>query len=346
MRSSRVGRAAVLISTIAALAGALALPAVSAALRAPKPRISTGAAAHVLGTSALLTATVTPNGSEVQYFFRWGPTIAYGAQTPTVPVKPGTTPKVKVGQPIVGLSPGVVYHFRAFAVNAAGVVLAEGRDKTFKAKGNALAFNVQKAQVATYGSPYILSGTLTGLGNANHRIALQASPFPYLEPFITIGAPGVTNAAGSFSFRVANLTQNTQFRLTTLDPLPVYSHVITVNVAVRVSLHVHSSSQRGVVRLYGTIAPAVNGAKVAFQVQKATRPNRKEVSVKWTNQFTTVAKKNGAGSSRFSLVATIRNGGRYRAYVKSPSDKLTSGASTTTIVLHAAPPSALHGKKH
>ena len=146
MRTSRIGRTAALISTIAALAAALALPAVSAAAKAlPKPRISTGAATHVLGTSALLTGHGHSQRHRSGVLLPLGPTIAYGSQTPTLPVNLGTTPKVKVGQPIAGLSPGITYHFRAFAVNAAGVVVAEGRDKIFKAKGNALAFNVQKS---------------------------------------------------------------------------------------------------------------------------------------------------------------------------------------------------------
>jgi hypothetical protein len=348
MSSSRTGRFTALTASIAA-AAVLALPAAALA-KTPVPRASTGAATHVLGTSALLTAVIQPAGQPTNYFFRYGLTEAYGSQTPSLPVPlpppaPGsTTAKVKVGQAIGGLQPGQTYHYRVFAVNAAGAIVAQGNDHHFKAKGAALAFVVKKQQLATYGVPYILSGTLTGLGNGGHRIALQASPFPFLEPFTTIGVPGTTNAAGSFSFRVANLTSNTQFRVTTLDPLPVYSTVITVDVGVRVALHVRSSGQPGVVRLYGTVAPAVNGAKVSFQVQKSVR-GRNETVTRWMSAFTTVAKKNGASSSRFSLVVTVRKGGRYRAYVKVPSGRVASGPSTTTVVLHAAPASALKHKK-
>ena len=66
------------------------------------------------------------------------------------------------------------------------------------------------------------------------------------------------NALGAFSFRVADLTTNTQLRVTTLDPLPVYSPVITVHLVPRIVLHMRTSSVRGVVRLFGTITPAVN----------------------------------------------------------------------------------------
>jgi hypothetical protein len=349
MSSSRISRTAALISTIAAIA-ALALPAVSAAKPTPKPRVSTSAATHILGTSALLTGVINPNNLESHvetfYFFRWGLATACCSQTSTTPIAPGDT-NVKVGQSIGPLTAGQTYHYELVAVNGAGLVLAAGKEHSFTTKttGAGLAFVVTRSQLATYGSPFVLSGSLTGIGKANHKVALQASPFPYLEPFTTIGLPGLTNSAGGFSFRVANLTQNTQFRMTTLDPLPIYSQVISVDLRVRVALQVRSSGQQGVYRLYGTVAPAVKGAKVSFQVQKAVRPGPNEVTTKWVNQFTTVAKKNGAGSSRFSMVVTIRKGGRYRAYVKLPPGKLRSAASTTTVILHAAPASALRGSK-
>ncbi|HMD56080.1 MAG TPA: hypothetical protein VKG82_01270 [Solirubrobacteraceae bacterium] len=356
MSSSRIGRLTALISSVAVVLAAVPLPAASAAKTpvgkpAPKPRISTDAATHVLGTSALLTATITPNNQETDYFFRYGPVtlgpVTFASQTPTASAGAGPT-KVAVGQAIGGLSPGSTYRYKAFAVSPAGTILAEGKEHTFKTKGAVLTFVVARTQQATYGSPFLLSGTLTGANNGSHRIALQASPFPYLEPFTTIGLPGLTNAAGSFSFRVANLRESTQFRVTTLDPLPVYSPVITVDVRVRVALHVRSSGQRGVVRLYGTIAPAVNGAKVALQVQKAVHPSgNSEVTSRWVNQFITVAKKNGASASRFSVVVTVRHGGRYRAYVKLPAtSKLASGQSPNTVILRAAPVGALgKGKK-
>ncbi|HVR05552.1 MAG TPA: hypothetical protein VMS02_05880, partial [Solirubrobacteraceae bacterium] len=85
---------------IAALVGVAVavLPIASRAATAKKARLiaSTGAAGHVLASSALLTGAVTPDGSETSYFFQWGTSTAYGAQTPTVKVGSGTS-KVKVG---------------------------------------------------------------------------------------------------------------------------------------------------------------------------------------------------------------------------------------------------------
>jgi hypothetical protein len=334
-RKRRITAAAVLIAC-----AALALPAISGA-REIRPRATTGGAAHILGTSALLTGSVSPEGIETNYYFQYGATAAYGLQTPTVSAGAGTG-KVKVGQAIGGLQPGATYHFRVVAVNINGATVA-GRDHVFKAKGATLAFSIKHLQQDVYGTPFVLSGALTGFGSGGHRVALQASPFPFLEPFTQIGLPGVTNAAGAFSFRVANLLSNTQLRVTTLDPLPIYSPVVTVSVIPRVTLHVRTSSQRGVDRLYGTITPAVNGAKVSFQVLKAVRPGKNEISERWLGRFTTVAKRNTANTSRFSMVVTVRDGGSYRAFVKPAAGRgLSAGPGTTTVLLHAA----ASGKRH
>jgi hypothetical protein len=100
------------------------------------------------------------------------------------------------------------------------------------------------------------------------------------------------------------------------------------------------------VRLFGTISPAVNGATIALQVQKAVRPGKREISVRWVSQFSTVAKKAPHGTSRFSIIAAVRHGGRYRAYVKEPNRaKFASGPSLNTVVLRAAPASALRTHK-
>ncbi|HEX3510927.1 MAG TPA: hypothetical protein VHT27_07500 [Solirubrobacteraceae bacterium] len=324
------------ISTLAAatLAATCALAPSAGAAKELPPRAATGAATHVLTSSALLTATIDPEGIETTYYFEWGLTTSYGHTSAPVSAG-GAKMRIRVGQAITGLQAGATYHYRVVAVNANKRV-ALGHDDFFKARGAKLSFIVSKTVQDTYGTPLILTGSLSGFGAGAHRIALQASPFPYLEPFATVGAPGLTNAAGAFSFRVANLLTDTELRVTTLDLLPVYSPTITVTVVPRASLHVRSSATRGIVRLYGTIAPAVNGAKVSFQVLKAVRPGKSEATVRWVTQFSTVAKRNNASSSRFSVVATVRHGGRYRVFVKPPRGKLAAGASSTTVVLHAA----------
>jgi hypothetical protein len=342
MSSRKIRRGLVVISlllTAAALVPPLASEAATSAQ--PKLRATTGGAQHVLATSALLTGAVTPDGTPTSYYFQYGPTIAYGTQTPTVNVGTGTT-AVKVGRPIAGLQQGAVYHYRIVAVSSHGQVL--GRDRTFSRGGTALKLELAKIPVVPIGTRFIVTGTLKGLGNASHQVVLQASRYPYLEAFTNIGAPALTDAAGRFAFRVANLSTSTELRVVTLDLRPIYSAVKLARASARVTLRVRSSGHGGLVRLYGTVTPAAVGAQVQFQLLKAARPRagaseESETSSRYATQFTSVVKKATRTFSRFSLVVTVRHGGRYRAFVKLHGGPLVSGASTQTVVLHAAPSS-------
>jgi hypothetical protein len=104
---------------------------------------------------------------------------------------------------------------------------------------------------------------------------------------------------------------------------------------------VRSSGHLGLVRLFGTVTPAAVGAQVEIQLEKKVRPRagseETEPAIRFATQFTTVVKKAGRTFSRFSLVATVRHGGHYRAFVKLKPGPLVSGSSTQTVLLHAAP---------
>ena len=101
---------------IVGLLAASALAALSLVLpaRRPAPRnptSSTGGVSHVSGTTAELDGTVNPEGLATSYYFKYGPTTAYGSQTKPVSVPLPNPPKaVKVGQTVTGLLPG--YHYR------------------------------------------------------------------------------------------------------------------------------------------------------------------------------------------------------------------------------------------
>jgi hypothetical protein len=326
MRTFKISRRTVLSAPLLASA-ALALPV--AAQAAKPPRAITGGISHRRGSEALLEASINPNGGETSYYFQYGPTAAYGIQTSSVGVGAGTV-AIKVGQAVVGLQPGVVYHYRVVAANAFGTTL--GRDRTFAPAGTKLTFSIAKPSASNvFGSPFSVSGTLSGTSSANHEVVLQASPFPYAAEFTNFGAPVLTNAAGGFSFPVAGLSQSTQFRVITLDALPVYSQIVTERVAVRVSIRVLSTSRKGYVRFSGTVAPAQVGAPIVFQWLK---PGGHPVSV-----GSAVVKKGSAGVSRFSSgVVLIRHGhgGAYRAFVKVLSGAQVSGYSPT-VLIHSAP---------
>jgi hypothetical protein len=300
----------------------------------PKPpHAATERAVHANETTVGLEGTVNPRGTETTCYFQYGTTTAYGAQTPTTPVGSGIT-GVKVNQAISGLQSGATYHFRIVAVSAAGT--SDGVDRTFTTKRIPLKFVIVKASKAsTFGSPFSLTGTLSGAGGAGHQVVLQASTFPYLTGFSDLGTPASTNAAGDFTLTAPNLTQTTELRVRTLDAPPIYSQVIKVKIAVLVTLTARPAGKTGYVRLSGTVAPTEVGAPVELQWVK---PTGKMVTV-----GSTVVRRGTARASRFSAVVRIRHSGDYRALVRVSNGKQVSGSSRT-VMLHAAP--VVHKKRH
>jgi hypothetical protein len=340
---SKTAKLTMLLCAALLLAAACLPAAALAKSKTNAPRVTTGSAEHILGSSAQLTGEVEPNGLDTSYYFQWGLTTGYGAVTNKVHLGTGPTsgsPKVKVGQEIRGLTPGAEYHFRIVAIypGPGGLATTVGRDRRFIAKPTPLKFEMPKALKQVVGSPFLLSGTLRGLGAAHHAIALQATTFPYTEPFTTIATPSTTDAAGRFTFRIAHFTSSTQFRVTTLDPRPLYSQIVTAHAQVRVVAHVRKSSQPGLVRLYGTVTPVAVGSPVLIQLSKAIKhPRSENKTTAFGTQFTTVVKRGTKTFSRFSVIVKITKAGLYRVLVKlKPGGAVESGFSPV-VYLHAAP---------
>jgi hypothetical protein len=323
----------------AAAVCALLLPITSEALinRPGAPTATTGSVSHVRGTSAVLDGTVQPHGLATTYYFQYGPTVAYGTQTPSATLPPGYA-RIRVGITVVGLRLGE--HYRLVASNADGTFF--GRDRAYTLKSTALKFVLPKERNTPpipYDGTYVLRGTLTGVGNTTHKLVLEASRYPYLEPFTVVTSAATPSATGSFIFRVSHMTTSTQFRVISLDPRPLLSPVVTAQVSVRVTLKVRSSARKGFVRLYGTVTPALVHARVAFQLLKAVRPGRSERETAFATQFTTRTKHGTRSVSRFSFITRIRRRGYYRAYVQLKKGALVSGASNV-VHLNAAPGSS------
>jgi hypothetical protein len=345
MRKGTAARLMLLAPILASL-GIMPLSAALAATGAPsgRPAVSTAGATHVKGTSATLTGAVNPRGAATTYYFQFGPTVAYGRLTPAASLPSGSK-SVKVGQAVTGLLPG--YHYRLVATNEHG--LTDGKDRTFATnKVTKSKFTLPKGSPPTvFGSAFRLTGSISGAANANRELELQASPFPYLAAFTTIGAPVFTNTLGQFTFTVPSLSASTQFRVSTLDARPVYSSVLSQEVAVRVTLKVRTTSHKGLVRLFGTVTPAKVGARLFFQLRKPVRPGNttktSERTTKFATQFRTVVRRGTKTVSRFSDIVTVSSGGIYRAYVQLPKGALASGASPA-VLLHSAPAST--GKSH
>jgi len=237
-----------------------------------------------------------------------------------------------------------------------------GKEHTFTAKtkktgkSNAKTnLGLTQPEPTLVGDTLVLSGILTGTGNANREVVLQASPYPYRATFADVGAPAQTGIDGGYSFRVPDLRMSTHYRVETVGAPVLVSRTVTALAEVRVALKVRTTASKvGLVRLYGTVSPAEVGARVYFQLEKAAKqkaptgkPEKSGKSEKsevekppsFTTKFSAIVKRATKTISRFSLVATIQDAGRYRAFVSLAPGPLASGYSQT-IMLHAAPTKA------
>ncbi|HEY2216475.1 MAG TPA: hypothetical protein VGH21_03205 [Solirubrobacteraceae bacterium] len=337
---SRAPAAAVVLA-LCALGCALLLSTATAgaagkAFKPGAPTVATGSV-KVQGASTTLLGAISPRGEVTTYYFKYGPTITYGKQTTPATLPAGTT-RVKVGQAAKGLLAG--YHYRLVASNALG--LREGKDRTFstvKSRKSKLTLN-KHAEATVYGGALDLDGLLSGTGNAAKALVLQESPYPFLTPFATVGTSVLTNASGGFTFRVPRLLLSTQFRVSTLDPRPLYSPTLTVRASYKVTLKVRTSGHPGLVRLYGTVTPAAVGARVSFQLRKPARPGKSEKAsertTKFATQFTTTAKRGTKTVSRFSAIVKVLKGGRYQARVDPSKKGAFVAGSSATVLLHSA----------
>jgi len=293
----------------AAAIAALAVSAPTLALAAPaqaaiRPSVSTGGAREVSYASATLTGSVDPNGSDTSYYFQYGLTRAYGGQTLIADAGAGTH-RLKVSLPVAGLQPLSVYHYRLIAVNSAGASI--GGDETLLTTKVPLSLAILATpNPVLFGGTVTVQGTLSGTGNGNRVVVLQANAQPGNLGFGNLGNPELTSATGSFSFAVLGMAQVTQFRVVTTTNLPVISPVAVENVAVRIASHVGRSNRHHFARIYGTVAPAEDGMEVA--ILRITRG--RGVLVGGTR-----LRHRDAGSSAFSRVVPVKRG-VYRVLVR------------------------------
>lgn len=299
----------------------LALGFAQAADAASAPIATTGEAAELTTSSATLKGSVYQGNQPTSYYFQYGLTSAYVAQTA---ITPGTgTQTIHVAVPVTGLSVGTIYHYRLVAVNATGT--SEGADRTFTTKKIPLKLTVAaNPSRGLFDSPFTVDGTLTGTGSADHAVVLQANPFPFLAGFKVVGNPELTSAGGSFSFSVPGLTQNTQLRVATLETPQVSSPIVVERVAVRVTLHLRPVGRHGYARLFGTVTPAEPVALVDFQL---LAPGHRVARV-----GSTVISGAAGSFSRFSRVVRIRRAGLYRAYVQVASGAQLSNHSRAILI--------------
>jgi hypothetical protein len=303
----------------------IAFPAAAFAVVPPAPGLSTGGISGATPTSVVLHGAINAKGQPVNYIFQYGTTKRYGAGTPLAPGGRSTA-TIQVSQPVGGLRPNTIYHYRLLVFSARGGSL--GADRAFKTPKVPLALSITGApNPVLYSDPFAVVGTLFGTGNTGRPVALQFNPFPYTAGFKTLGNPELTNAIGAFSFPVVGLLTNTQLRVITTTPPFIASPVLVEGVAVRVTFHahrVHRSRPGRFYRLSGTVAPAEVGARVGFQLLRSGRPS--------VNVGGTFVKSGTESVSKFSTVVRIRHRGVYQALVQVADGSHVSAYSTSVRI--------------
>ncbi|HVP01182.1 MAG TPA: hypothetical protein VMT10_01325 [Solirubrobacteraceae bacterium] len=314
-----ITRAAGLLALTAAVFGAAAATASASA-----PSVSTGGATKVSPQSATLNGTINPKGKATVYFFQYGPTAAYGSQTPEIAGGSGTS-SVAASADVIGLAPATTYHYRLVARNADGTTTAG--DRSFKTANQPLGFTLSATpNPVPYGSGVTLQGVLSGTGNAGRQVILQQKVFPYLTDFQTVGNPQVTGSSGAFAFPLLGVTTNTQYRVETVASKPVVSEIVTLGVAVRLTTRVSSHRVRrgGHITFSGTIRPAKVGA--LFAVQKLNG------SGTWVTVGGGVARGGGSTFTRYAKRVKIRRGGTFRVFVGVADGQQVSNAGTAVRI--------------
>jgi hypothetical protein len=273
--------------------------------------------ANITPTSATLNGIVDPNDAETTYFFRYGTTTLYGAETPATSAGAGRNPIV-VSVPISGLAPATTYHYRLIARNRLGIT--RGADRTFKTRVQPLGVTLSASpNPVAPGGATTLFGQLTGTNNANRDVVLQFNPFPYTQGFANAGNRQVTDGAGNFSFPVLSVPVTTQFRVVMSQRPEVASPIVIVGAALQVTTrarkvarHRHSVT----VRFRGTITPPHNGGRVDIQ---------KFRDGTWFTIAHTFARPDGSSQSRYRKRVRLFRSGQFRV-VAVADGQYTSGA--------------------
>jgi hypothetical protein len=228
------------------------------------PVASTRPATQKGPLSAVVNGLITPRGLPTTVHFLYGPTTAYGAQTPDVGVGEGFS-GVAVSATLTGLQPNTRYHFRAVATNSLGT--KRGGDRYFTtAKAPTGVTIVPSTTRVRFGTGFQVTGAVTGQGSI--PVALQRQDAPFDGPYVQV-ATATAASNGAFTFFVSSLAQTARLRVTTLTPVVATSSAHRVSVAVRDGVRTARLSRHRV-RVSGTLSPAVPRGVVSLQRRSAS----------------------------------------------------------------------------
>jgi Tol biopolymer transport system component len=171
------------------------------------PEVGVAGAINAVGsTAATVSASVNPNGRATSVRFEYGPSAAYGLQTPDQSIGAGRA-DVAVTANLTGLAEGTTYHYRVVATNAAGTV--RGPDQVF---GTAL-----RPLVVTLAPSRVTQTTLNARGRIDAKGASGLSwhfaygprgSFARRTPSVPIGGAGPVEVAAPIAGLVPNRHYN------------------------------------------------------------------------------------------------------------------------------------------
>ncbi len=286
------------------------------------PTINAVWSAGVTFSTATLKGEINPNGQATNYYFQYGKTSGYGAQTPLAPAGSAKQP-VQLSQQISGLQALTTYHYRLVATSPAGT--SASTDHTFSTPKIPLSLQIAGVpNPVPFNNPFVVEGALTGTGSASHAIVLQANVFPFTAGFTQLGNPELTSASGGFSFPVVGLQVTAQLRVQTVGAPTMTSPVVTENVAVLVTFHARRTHRAGRWRLYGTVVPGEAGALVGFQ--------RLVAGGRTVNAGGTAVRSGTSTLSSFSRTVRVRHRGLYRALVQIADGSHVSAYSAPVLI--------------
>jgi hypothetical protein len=316
MRANR--RAAVL-----AAAFLLSMAGTTGVAPAAVPAVATLAPANVTVAIVTLRGTVNPRRLATTYFFQYGPTAAYGAQTAVGSAGAGAA-AVTVTAAAGALVPATTYHFRLVAQNASGTAVTA--DRTFRTPAAALSVVlVATPNPVPFGGIFSITGTASGAGAAGRPVQIQRRVFPFAGAFANFGAAQTTDARGHFGVAVAALPFTTQFRAVVTDRPGVVSPVLAVGALPIVATRVSSTRIRrgGRVHFSGTVRPSEPGRGIAIQKRRDGR---------WITVSGTVERAGGAGFARYGKTIRVRRGGLFRVFLGTGSGATVPTAGRTVRI--------------
>jgi hypothetical protein len=211
----------------------------------PAPSVTTGSASSVDQTSAVLGATVNPNGSNTTLYFDYGPTTSYGSIATYGNAGSGTS-SVSVSEAVAGLGCGTTYQYRARAQNGGGTTNGANQSFTTAAcsatpptisVATSLTFNATQGGGNPPGQPVTISniggGTLNWTASAGAAWINLSSTSGTAPSTLTISMNISGLSAGSYAAFVtisAAGATNTPTRITvTLNVSPPPAATVTRN---------------------------------------------------------------------------------------------------------------------